>query len=967
MNHDEVDTRATAYVFGELSPDETQAFERELSQSSGLRDEVASIRETVGALKNEFDAKATSLGDSQRQIVEAAIQQRSSSGAVNLDHSVSRFQRKSLFAAALAASVLIAGLLVYPYLADQDVALVTSPSEPQPTSEILMEQEESAAEFADADLPTESPAIESATIVAGIEPMEEAVKLQEQVGATIGGGAARGSVSQMRVELKASDVQQSVRADHPFPADELESLAQSSPAPASQPAPSAAPMSGAKGPSRQLSAADQIDSPHPFGGGAAAAQPGVARNQPRAAGAQQGAAGNQQSLGRSAGQRGRNQSGQPAMPQQAAERPKLLKGRSLSREYRLGDRSNLAGEEDDGALAAADAFGRGQATAGALYGNAEMKSDTELGGSIAGRQSGLNRVERVHESAADPLADATPQPRKRSRRGMAMGADKSIERLAEGLEMEMEGESVDAFALGTEVADRDEVAAVAADASGIRDVERKQKLEPELELEANIAREAIIEKARGDRFDPIEDNPFFDVSVAPLSTFSADVDTASYAKVRALLNQGTLPRPDAVRLEELINYFHYDYQPPQDQHPFAASVEIASCPWNADHRLARVAIKGKVVEETRPSSNLVFLLDVSGSMDQPKKMPLMIEGMKLLTEQLSENDRVSIVVYAGAAGQVLEPTRGDQKSLILGALDRLRAGGSTNGAQGITLAYQLALDNFIEGGTNRVILCTDGDFNVGLTGDDQLVQLAKENAKSNVFLSVFGFGTGNHNDSMMEKVSNNGNGNYAFIDSAAEAEKVFVNELGGTLVTIAKDVKIQIEFNPKQVASYRQIGYENRQLEDQDFINDKKDGGEIGAGHTVTALYEIVPAEVDDAEVPKVEPLRYQRVPGLTKQADSGETLFLKLRYKQPEGDKSIPIEVPVTDAGKQFSQADQDFQFAASVAAFGMLLRNSPYKGDATFAAVAEIADAARDNDEHGYRQEFLELVHQAKELSGE
>ena len=471
--------------------------------------------------------------------------------------------------------------------------------------------------------------------------------------------------------------------------------------------------------------------------------------------------------------------------------------------------------------------------------------------------------------------------------------------------------------------------------------------------------------ASGDRFAPIEDNPFVRVDRSPLSTFSIDVDTASYAKVRSLLTQSILPRPEAVRIEELLNYFDYDYPAPNDDHPFAASMEIAACPWNANHRLARVGIKGREIEVDRPSSNLVFLLDVSGSMDEPNKLPLVIEGMKMMTDQLTENDKVSIVVYAGAAGLVLDATRGDKKRRIGLALDRLKAGGSTNGGQGIMLAYELARDNFIVGGTNRVILCSDGDFNVGVTGTDQLVKIAAENAKSNIFLSVLGFGTGNHNDAMMEQISNRGNGNYAFIDSKAEAKKVLVEELGGTLVTIAKDVKIQIEFNPKHVASYRLIGYENRVLSARDFNNDKKDAGEIGAGHTVTALYEIVPADEDGKGSPS-DGLRYQEGQRLSQQAESGELLVLKLRYKQPDGDTSTLIEVPAVDSGKRFSQTDRDFKFAAAVAAFGMLLRESPHCGDANLAKVARIAREGAKGDDFGYRTEFVSLVEKAEQLRG-
>lgn len=476
----------------------------------------------------------------------------------------------------------------------------------------------------------------------------------------------------------------------------------------------------------------------------------------------------------------------------------------------------------------------------------------------------------------------------------------------------------------------------------------------------------------GDRHEPIEDNPFLEPINAPLSTFSVDVDTAAYAKVRMyLMQQGAMPRPAAVRIEELVNYFRYDYAPPTDEHPFAATMDIAECPWNPEHRLARIGIKGKIIEKERPSSNLVFLLDVSGSMNQPNKLPLVIDGMKMLTDQLTENDSVAIVVYAGAAGLVLDSTNGDEKQTIVGALERLKAGGSTNGGQGIQLAYQIARDHFITGGTNRVILCSDGDFNVGVTGTDQLVDIAKENARGNIYLSVLGFGMGNHNDAMMEKISNDGNGNYAFIDSKSEARKVLVEEMGGTLVTIAKDVKIQVEFNPLKISAYRLIGYENRILAAQDFNDDTKDAGEIGAGHTVTALYELVPADGEsELSLPSVDDLRYQKKSKPSKEARSNETLTLKLRYKAPDSEpdaESTLIQFPVSDSGKGFSDADTDFQFAASVAAFGMLLRNSPHKGDATFAAVEEIATGGAENDSSGYRAEFIEMVRKAASLRSE
>lgn len=473
----------------------------------------------------------------------------------------------------------------------------------------------------------------------------------------------------------------------------------------------------------------------------------------------------------------------------------------------------------------------------------------------------------------------------------------------------------------------------------------------------------------GDRYEAIVENPFRNAGQNPLSTFSIDVDTASYAKVRMyLMQQNMAPNPDAVRIEELINYFTYDYAGPRDAHPFAAHVEVADCPWKPEHRLVRIGIKGKEIEQQRPASNLVFLLDVSGSMDQPNKLPLLKRGMKMLVDQLGENDRVAIVVYAGAAGLVLDSTNGDQKQKILDALERLQAGGSTNGGQGIQLAYQTALDHFIQGGTNRVILCTDGDFNVGMTNDGDLVRVAEKNAQAGVFLSVLGFGMGNHNDRMLETLSNKANGNYAFLDSDAEARRVLVEQMNATLVTIAKDVKIQVEFNPAQVAAWRLIGYENRVLAAEDFNDDKKDAGEIGAGHTVTALYEIVPAGAQsDVEVGAVDDLKYQSQGELSEAAQSDELLTLKIRYKQPDEDRSTLLAVPVPTSDKKFGAAGQDFQFAAAVAAFGMLLRDSQHRGDATYDAVLEIAQSAQGQDPGGYRAEFLEMVRRAKTVGGE
>ncbi len=477
----------------------------------------------------------------------------------------------------------------------------------------------------------------------------------------------------------------------------------------------------------------------------------------------------------------------------------------------------------------------------------------------------------------------------------------------------------------------------------------------------------------GDQYSRIVENPFIPaIGGNAVSTFSIDVDTASYANVRQfLLDSGSLPPPDAVRIEELVNYFHYDYAGPasESEDPFAAHVEVAGCPWQPKHRLVRIGIKGREIDPAkRPKSNLVFLIDVSGSMSEQNKLPLVVHGMKQLARQLGENDRVAIVVYASSEGLVLESTPGDNQAAIVGSLERLNAGGSTAGGAGINLAYQIAEENFIEGGTNRVILCTDGDFNVGTTSTADLERIVEQKAKdTRVFLSVIGFGRGNLNDEMMEKISGIGNGNYYYVDGDAEAERVFVRGMTGMLVTIAKDVKIQVEFNPAEVAGYRLLGYENRMLRTEDFNDDTKDAGEIGSGHTVTALYQVVPAG-KPVDSPEVDPLKYQRETLENETAqESGELLTLKMRYKQPDGETSVKREWPAKDSGKSFKEADADMQFASAVAGFGMLLRDSRYRGDATFAAMREIAGSSLGSDPNGERSEFLQLVTRGLELKGE
>jgi len=474
-----------------------------------------------------------------------------------------------------------------------------------------------------------------------------------------------------------------------------------------------------------------------------------------------------------------------------------------------------------------------------------------------------------------------------------------------------------------------------------------------------------------EQYENIVENDFLAAALNRLSTFSIDVDTASYSNVRRFLNQGRLPPPNAVRIEELVNYFDYDYVQPEGDRPFSVHVEIATCPWNLEHRLAKIGLKGKEIQtETRPPANIVFLLDVSGSMESANKLPLVKQAMRMLIKELADKDTISIAVYAGASGLVLPATSCERKNRILAALDRLSAGGSTNGGAGIELAYQTATGNFIEGGINRVILCTDGDFNVGVTDDGSLVDLIAKKAKSGVFLSVLGFGMGNYKDSRMEKLADKGNGNYAYIDTELEAQKVLCDQLSGTLVTIAKDVKIQIELNPDKVCAYRLIGYENRLLKKEDFNDDTKDAGEIGAGHTVTALYELVPCGVA-IDIPGVDPLRYQKVAQPAETRDGGsvrdEFFFLKLRYKEPDGEKSKLIETAVADGGAQYSDASPDFKFAAAVAAFGMILRDSKYKGTTSLDAVLELAGEGVGADEAGYRKAFVELAKKARRIKAQ
>jgi len=471
-------------------------------------------------------------------------------------------------------------------------------------------------------------------------------------------------------------------------------------------------------------------------------------------------------------------------------------------------------------------------------------------------------------------------------------------------------------------------------------------------------------------YDHIDENAFHSVSSDPLSTFSIDVDTASYANVRRFLNSGALPPRDAVRIEELINYFRFDYPRPVKDQPFSVTTEIAACPWNTEHKLALVGLQARPLDsDSVPARNLVFLLDVSGSMEPPDKLPLVRTAMRMLVDTLTSRDRIAIVVYAGASGVVLPSTSGAHKERIHEAIARLEAGGSTNGGAGIQLAYEIAEEQFVKGGINRVVLATDGDFNVGITNQGDLVRLIEHKRASGIFLSVLGVGTGNIKDSTMEKLADRGNGNYAYLDSLHEARKVLVKEAGATLVTVAKDVKIQIEFNPANVSAYRLVGYENRLLNKEDFNDDRKDAGEIGAGHTVTALYEIVPSGAK-FDTPKVDPLKYQRTPqpaGLKTSATETEFLrdelmTVKLRYKAPDANESRLITVPVKNRTGEMSQ---NIGFAAAVAEFGMLLRHSDYHGSATHAEAAALARRFRGSDPDGYRAEFVKLVELAESLT--
>ena len=471
------------------------------------------------------------------------------------------------------------------------------------------------------------------------------------------------------------------------------------------------------------------------------------------------------------------------------------------------------------------------------------------------------------------------------------------------------------------------------------------------------------EPGNTEAYNVVDEHRFLAAAANPVSTFSIDVDAASYSNVRRFLSQGTLPPKDAVRLEELVNYFPYRYADHNGRHPFAVSTEVGPCPWAPAHRLVRIGLQARrVPTEDLPPSNLVFLIDVSGSMMSPDKLPLVQQAFRALVHELRAQDRVAIVVYAGAAGLVLPSTSGAEKAAILEAIDRLQAGGSTAGGAGIRLAYDVAREHFDRDGNNRVILATDGDFNVGVSSDAEMVRLVEQRREEGTFLTVLGFGTGNLKDSKMEQMADKGNGHYAYIDSFREAQKVFVQEFGGTLFTVAKDVKIQVEFNPARVQSYRLLGYENRTLAREDFADDRKDAGELGSGHTVTALYEIVPVGATP-EALGDDSLTYQQVSIRPEANRSGELMTVRLRYKDPQGSTSRLLEEPVRD--RSGGTASEDMRFASAVAAFALLLRDSEHRGQASYEQVLSLARGARGEDPQGYRGEFIGMVETARTLS--
>ena len=473
----------------------------------------------------------------------------------------------------------------------------------------------------------------------------------------------------------------------------------------------------------------------------------------------------------------------------------------------------------------------------------------------------------------------------------------------------------------------------------------------------------ISDEPINESYDKITENAFLSTKVSPLSTFSIDVDRASYSNIRRFINQGNKPPKDAIRIEEMINYFPYDYPQPNGEHPFTVYSEVTSCPWNSQNLLLMIGLQGKKMDLGQlPPSNLVFLLDVSGSMNAPNKLPLLTAALSMLTDNLRKEDKVAIVVYAGSSGLVLPST--SDKSKIKNALDELSAGGSTAGGEGLMLAYKVAQENFLAKGNNRVILATDGDFNVGLSSDKAMEDLITKKRETGIFLTCLGFGNGNLKDSKMETLADKGNGNYAYIDNMQEARKVLVNEIGGTLFTIAKDVKLQVEFNPTKVQGYRLIGYENRMLNAEDFKDDKKDAGEMGAGHTVTAIYEIVPAGVQSDVMKPINDLKYQENKPKPENKTLNELADVHLRYKKPDGEKGIEFNQTVASASTPFEKSSENIRFASSVALWGMMLRDSEYKGKGNYDMLLSLVQNAQTFDPEGERAECINLIKTAKQL---
>lgn len=464
-------------------------------------------------------------------------------------------------------------------------------------------------------------------------------------------------------------------------------------------------------------------------------------------------------------------------------------------------------------------------------------------------------------------------------------------------------------------------------------------------------------------YNAINENRFREVKQNPLSTFGTDVDAASYSNIRRFINNGQLPPMDAVRIEEMVNYFDYEYPQPQSGAPVSINTELSFAPWNPKHQLIKIGLQARTIKYNQlPASNFVFLIDVSGSMNSANKLPLIKSSIRLLVDQLRAKDRVSIVVYAGAAGQILPPTSGENKQTIKDALNKLEAGGSTAGGEGIKLAYKLAQQNFLTDGNNRIILATDGDFNIGASSDAEMQRLVEQQRKSGIYLTVLGYGMGNYKDSKMETLADKGNGNFAYIDNISEARKILITEFGGTLFTVAKDVKLQVEFNPAKVSAYRLIGYENRMLNKEDFNNDQKDAGDMGSGHRVTALYEIIPVGVKSSFIENVDDLKYQKNTQSKSTLYSGEMMTIKMRYKAPDKDESRMVSKTVSTQSIPWENASTDFRFSAAVAGYGMLLRNSEFKQDTDYASILTWAESGIGSDKQGYRSEFLNIVRSSR-----